>query len=214
MTKIQIRGNCQCCLRDQAIVSGKMSKHGYTVEHGWFNGVCYGNRHLPLQLSRTETDRTAAQILEQAARLDEHVADLKAGRVFPTTFQTSNYDPKAKAFRTIPFAEADEYDQKREIKRVIAATENKARFGREFSADLTKTANQIHGTALREVVIEDGPAPIVSGEVRQSPVKQLTAKYADKGRVCYSYTKEDGRVFTTWMGVQAWRRLPLVATTA
>ena len=37
--EIQIRGNCQCCGKEQAVVGGLMSKHGYTVENGWFSGV-------------------------------------------------------------------------------------------------------------------------------------------------------------------------------
>lgn len=62
-TKIQLRGNCPCCGRDQAVLaSGRMSKHGYTVEQGWFQGVCSGDSHAPMQKDRVVTDRIIAQV--------------------------------------------------------------------------------------------------------------------------------------------------------
>ena len=58
----QIRGHCQCCGNQQAVVSGHMSKHGYTVEHGWFQGVCTGESYKPIELERTVTNKIMAAV--------------------------------------------------------------------------------------------------------------------------------------------------------
>jgi hypothetical protein len=44
-------GTCQSCGRQQKLPNGKLSKHGYTVEWGFFSGVCRGAHALPFELS-------------------------------------------------------------------------------------------------------------------------------------------------------------------
>lgn len=39
----QERGQCAICGRDCAVSYGNVSKHGYTVEQGYFSGACYGS---------------------------------------------------------------------------------------------------------------------------------------------------------------------------
>jgi len=68
-TNNQIRGNCQCCGNQQAVVGSMMSKHGYTVDGGWFNGVCSGRNHVPLQVSREHTDLIVAQVRMEVPEL-------------------------------------------------------------------------------------------------------------------------------------------------
>lgn len=44
-------GHCQACGSLQKLPNGKMSLHGYTVDHGYFSGVCQGAKELPFELS-------------------------------------------------------------------------------------------------------------------------------------------------------------------
>ena len=50
MTKATHNGTCQACGRVQAVkANGRLAKHGYTVEYGYFNGTCSGSDSLPLE---------------------------------------------------------------------------------------------------------------------------------------------------------------------
>jgi len=42
-------GTCQVCGCRQKLPAGSLSKHGYTIEYGWFSGVCTGAHHLPYE---------------------------------------------------------------------------------------------------------------------------------------------------------------------
>ena len=44
-------GHCQACGSLQKLPAGFLSIHGYTVESGYFSGVCQGAKHLPYELS-------------------------------------------------------------------------------------------------------------------------------------------------------------------
>lgn len=43
--KALFEGHCQCCGAQQKLPKGVLSKHGYTVDWGFFNGVCQGAGH-------------------------------------------------------------------------------------------------------------------------------------------------------------------------
>lgn len=45
------KGTCQVCHREQLLPGGRLAKHGYSVDYGCFNGVCFGAGHLPLEQS-------------------------------------------------------------------------------------------------------------------------------------------------------------------
>lgn len=50
MTKATHNGTCQACGRNQAVkADGRLAKHGYTVDYGYFNGTCSGAEHAPLE---------------------------------------------------------------------------------------------------------------------------------------------------------------------
>lgn len=58
------RGTCQVCSRVQKLPDGKLAKHGYQVLGGFFEGVCFGSNHLPLEQDKTlveESIRWAVQ---------------------------------------------------------------------------------------------------------------------------------------------------------
>jgi len=51
MSKATHNGECQLCGRQQKLPSDVLSKHGYTVEWGFFNGTCPGSGHKSFELS-------------------------------------------------------------------------------------------------------------------------------------------------------------------
>lgn len=69
------RGECQICGKTQMLPSGKLAKHGYTVEEHFFNGVCSGSDHLPFEQSKDaiepEVIRVRARIIEMEASVIE-----------------------------------------------------------------------------------------------------------------------------------------------
>ena len=83
----QIRGNCQCCGRQQAVVNGRMSKHGYTVKEGWFSGICSGRNYAPIQVSRTTTDKIIADISAEIPELIAKAEKVKSGELTPKTLK-------------------------------------------------------------------------------------------------------------------------------
>lgn len=65
-------GICQACGRRHAVnpKSGKLAKHGYTVDWGFFNGTCQGSDHLPLEQDTTLNLAIVAELRQRADRLD------------------------------------------------------------------------------------------------------------------------------------------------
>ncbi|MEJ7804427.1 MAG: hypothetical protein WKG03_00685 [Telluria sp.] len=44
-------GNCQICGNRQKSSEHAIAKHGYTIQHGWQSGACWGSGHKPIQVS-------------------------------------------------------------------------------------------------------------------------------------------------------------------
>ena len=63
-------GTCQVCGNIQAVKSnGRLAKHGYTVEYGFFNGTCRGSDELPLEHDRELADATMESVGRELMRL-------------------------------------------------------------------------------------------------------------------------------------------------
>jgi hypothetical protein len=206
-TKTQTRGICQCCGHDQAVLgTGRMSKHGYTVKDGWFNGVCSGQKHRPLQIDRTVTDHTIADVRAQCKALRERAARLESGEIDPTTVR-GHYSITLRDYPTIPFAHGTEYQQDEARKSAVFTARRRAEIGEGFADSLTRMAADYHGQPLREVAVDAGPAPIQLGEQRQGAQRLLTCSEVRAGRVYW----KDSNGKRGWTGTQAWRRLPAAA---
>lgn len=218
---IQRRGICQCCGRQQAVLAtGLMSKHGYKVEEGWFDGICPGQRFAPMEISRAQADATIKAVRAECKSLRKRHADLKAGKVKPLMAKTGNKKPVEGKHRwewpdeTVPFAQAPEYYQEEAVQSAAWQALRRAEMGESFAADLERLADQYHGKPLVEVRREAGPEPIVKGEQRIGPSGNvLTASRTEGARVYWTMPRGD-KVFKGWIGTQAWRRFPKVATAA
>jgi len=77
MSKHTHRAHCQVCGAQQAVdnKTGMLAKHGYTVEHGFFEGECPGSHNLPIEVDHTMTDNIIADLTRQADRIEKQIAD-------------------------------------------------------------------------------------------------------------------------------------------
>lgn len=74
------RGICQLCGNDQKLPGGRLSKHGYTVQWGFFSGICPGTRGLPIELSCDLVEKAEANARNQAAQILTSAAEVEADR--------------------------------------------------------------------------------------------------------------------------------------
>ena len=213
-TRTQLRGNCQHCGRDQAVTRGRMAQHGYTLDYGYFNGVCNGHRHAPLQAERQHADLMVISVKADIAEMTAKIADLKAGRLHPATVETSLWDAKARKAVSIDWAMADEYQREGAVKSAIWKLESRIRGAESFVTDFSALIERVHGTALREVSMEKAPA-IKAGEQRDfgtdGKVNIVTCHHVEGPRVYWNCTRANGTVGQSWTGTQAWRKGRLVA---
>ena len=200
--KNQIRGNCQCCGKQQAVKNGTMAKHGYTVEHGWFNGVCSGERFAPIQISRTQTDKIIAEILAEIPQLLVKAEQVVMGKLLPAVVITGRYNNKV----TIPYADATPYDQRHARDQMLWELRNRASAGKAFTETLGNIANEYHGKPLTEVAKKEAPTPIGINEVKIMNGCRIVSTSVYGGKVNY---KPEG-LDTTWscyVSTTKWRNL-------
>jgi hypothetical protein len=206
-------GNCQCCGRSQAVVGGGlMSKHGYTVKGGWFEGVCSGDRYSPMQVSRTHTDEIVESVRAEVVTLKSNLVLMKSGKLKPTTASGGRKLVDGKFVEiTVPFAEAESWEQRNAMQGMIYRTESRIRAGESFADMMEKLVNSVHGTALTQEKKAPKTVYISGGEQRTNDSGAvLVASYQEGARVYYKYTRPNGSVFSNWMSSRSWRALSLV----
>lgn len=207
----QIRGICQCCGREQAVVNGTMSKHGYTVEQGWFSGVCTGQHYAPMQISRDHADSVIVSVRAECITLLGYVEALRTGKVTPLTAKSGKKIEEAGKpnwqwkDEMVAFALAPAHHQRDAVQAAAWNAQRRAEIGKSFADDLERLADEYHGKPLKEVAREDGPAPIRSGEKRKGNT-MLTCTSVEGARVYWV----NERGYKGWTGSQAWRRMALV----
>lgn len=76
------KGHCQCCGRVQAVRNnnGLMAKHGYTVDYGFFEGVCQGSDNLPLEVEKDLAEDTIVVMKDWCANKTLLINDLEANK--------------------------------------------------------------------------------------------------------------------------------------
>lgn len=202
MTSTQIRGNCQCCGRQQAVVGSMMSKHGYTVDHGWFSGVCSGRNHVPLQVSREHTDIIVAQVRADIPKLIADADGVKAGVITPKTI-------KLRIGFEIPFSEGSERQQLTACNSLEWSLRSRASSGVSFADSMEKLATKLHGTALIKVAKKEAPEYISIGQQKSANGTIYTCTSVEGARVYHKAQKGD-KTFKGWTGCQAWRKMEAV----
>lgn len=202
MKNFKLIGNCQVCGRPQAVNSG-MSKHGYTVAQGWFQGVCGGEGELPMQQDNKVTQEVCANIYAEILTLEILIANLKSGKVTPKTAPESVFY-KAKE---VPFAEANEYMQKQTVESHIRNTQYRIKAGQAHAEYITALSTKVAGDELVKEFKADKPPVIQQGEKRILNGKVVSCRHTEGQRVYY----KDERGFGSYTSPQAWRKLELVA---
>lgn len=76
-TRAEFQGTCQICGSMQKLPRGVLSKHGYDVRWGFFNGVCTGAGHLPFEQSKDLIEDAIAHALKSADGADAHARELE-----------------------------------------------------------------------------------------------------------------------------------------
>lgn len=207
MKAIQIRGNCQCCGREHAVVDGKMAKHGYTVESGWFQGVCAGKHFAPIQVSRDDTDKLIATVREQVLEMIVKADKVASGELKPATITRHPHSKKAMEF--VPFAEATSWEQRDAIRALEWNYRRTAEMGTSFAKMMTEVADKYHGKALTEVAKKEAPAFIMPRDQKTDKDMIYTCSSVQGARVYYKVQK-GAATFNGWMGSQSWRKMASV----
>jgi hypothetical protein len=198
----QIRGNCQCCGRQQAVVNGNMSKHGYKVNNGWFEGVCSGDHHDPMQISLITTDKIIDNISAEVAALLVQADQVLAGKLNPTKVIRGQFK---KAYE-IDFADATAHEQAHAVQCLNWNLRQRAKAGADFAKFLRDVADSVYGTALVEVERKEAPVPVNTGDQKMKDGKTYICRYVQGARVHYKMTRGE-QTFKGWIGIGAWRNL-------
>lgn len=77
MAKATHTGTCQICGATQKLPNGALSKHGYTVDYGWFNGVCSGAHGKPFEESTDLIEEVISSVTAQRVKVLEEAANLE-----------------------------------------------------------------------------------------------------------------------------------------
>lgn len=159
--RVQMRGNCQVCGRLQA-ADPRLSKHGYTVENGWFNGVCPGAGFDPIQASRGLLDRIMVDILRDCDQIEAHALKIEQGKYTPETIVVQEYRKATRWSDEQPevrkgWADADEDDRDRWKRIAIIGGRQRAKGGRDHVAMMRELADRVHGQPRVEVKVRTTP---------------------------------------------------------
>jgi len=167
------RAHCQGCGAVQAVdnTTKMLAKHGYTVEHNYFQGVCAGAGYAPVELSRARLDWFRTFCIETAERMDQHVVALKDGsrqpaeilkldeqgrsvRVIKPGFE--NKRSWEKQYQNVPvaFADATAKEIARAVELEVFECERNARHHRDHEKFLVKLAADFHGKPLLPVEVK------------------------------------------------------------
>jgi hypothetical protein len=159
-TRDQMRGHCQGCGRLQA-ANPNMAQHGYTVEAGYFNGVCYGARHAPLEKERDLLDATIVAIAKRADEDEDRALRLEQREEDPIEKverrQIGYGRNRSYEYIKTPYAELDEYE-KRQLREVLVwELRRDAKHGRAWIKDMQALAETVHGKPLQLNKVRVGP---------------------------------------------------------
>lgn len=71
--RIQLRGSCQACGREQAVVDGIVAQHGFTLAWHYRHGVCSGSRFEPAEVSVRHAENVVHSLRKQADEIERRL---------------------------------------------------------------------------------------------------------------------------------------------
>jgi hypothetical protein len=171
MKDTQLRGICPMCGREWAVLkSGRMSKHGYTLEGGWFNGVCPGDDYEPLQVNRERPGKEWDKIEKDCHGMRALAVSYQLGEKHPTNGNSGPYKVIGKVggrsiwgYDQKPWDELKPFEQHDALRSAISGLNNRADAGLSFVKQMRHLADEVHGKPLREVS-PDKKGPLMHAE--------------------------------------------------
>jgi hypothetical protein len=140
------------------MADGKLAKHGYTVDWGYFHGVCQGAEAKPLEHDKTLTESLIKLLREDVApRADKLAADLEAGIVDPQwTKRVPDVTNRRTGFVTYKTVSAErhelnDYNQQHQRNAAVCRAQSDARHARSHADMLVKMIEMRHGQPLYPV---------------------------------------------------------------
>jgi len=169
-------GTCQICGNEQAVnaKSGKISKHGYTVEWGYFEGTCPGSGELPLQKGEAAARDMMLHLDNQAERDDEtRKGEIENVTVLTRDLRKSRVTVNREGYEELGYLRTWESVCNMERTRL----KRQAELCRKMCREIEKRIDTIFGTAL----IERAPAKAKRVEDRreyfQTPRQAYTRQH-------------------------------------
>lgn len=114
------RGHCQLCGSLQKLPKGVLSLHGYTINHGFFSGVCAGAKALPFEQSMALVAEHVQRAKDAIKRIKQTQRELRTSINADTKMWISTYvknlrgygrggyiDEQVELTATMPPVEAD-----------------------------------------------------------------------------------------------------------
>lgn len=164
MERDQNRGHCQGCGRLQA-ANPSMAKHGYTVEHGYFEGVCFGAHHAPLEHKRDLLDRVIPDVMAKVEKDEDRALRLEQREEDPPGKEVREYKGGGRGgtLRFVPYEELSQYDRDWCRKVMVMNLRQNAKAGRDWIEMMQKLADKVHGQPLVVAKVRVGPVLHAAG---------------------------------------------------
>lgn len=204
-------GHCQACGSLQKLPNGKLSKHGYTVTHGFFSGVCAGAHALPFEQS-------CELVKDFIANAQQHLDRVTA---FQAKLRTAADDNKGWARVSYKDPRGYGYSDKRVWEVVTfnadVITSNDGTFkymrysytdsrGNDYGKNISR--GEVYGPKLYDAQITDASVDAALLEL----TTQHNRTYAD----WFEHEADSLRRYITWQTerVANWKSAPLLAHNA
>lgn len=150
---VQNRGTCQICGRVQAVRDkGNITHHGYTIEYGWFQGTCPGQRHKPLEHDKSETEKQIGLIEKEIPEIEKRIKKLKAGKIHPLKISNGSTGfGRNRQNNWIDWADAPSRMQEEAVRSAIYDEERRIKDGHATIKFLKELIDKVHGKDLVKI---------------------------------------------------------------
>lgn len=106
------QGECQVCGSVQKLPEGVLSKHGYNVRFGFFEGTCWGAEHKPFEQDISLIESAIARATAQGVEALEGAAlllnDLNPTHVWVSIWNSGNHNVRAHSeWKLLPVGELE-----------------------------------------------------------------------------------------------------------
>ncbi len=161
MAKIQKRGHCPHCGREQAVKAGYgMAQHGYEVEHGYFHGVCGGASHRPI-----EEDAGRDEALQQIEWLNMRAEQIHAECFVAPKIVGNGYSRDSRWYKEAEWDSLSERSKGEYQLNWQNERNARARAHRDMAKHVEQVVADYHGKPLIEIKL-DKPQIVVGSKVK------------------------------------------------